>query len=601
MTRDATNVTRDAANGDPEVDATKPEFAFAFSFVTAGRVSEIIRKLKSTEAMGVDSIPTSILKKGTEVLAGPLAHLVNMSLATGKVPKSFKTAKVFPVFKGKGKKRDDPASYRPVSILPAMSKIMEAAVKADLEHHLAKVGGLPSSQYGFRPGRSCTSALAHAQAAWLKAVSARRETPKTTTEVVSETPEVAITTPDAANATPEVASAKSEVPGSKARKAIVGVLAFDLSAAFDTVSIDQLIPKLKRLGVSGRALKWFSDYLSGGRQQVCWDDALSSMVLIKFGVRQGSILGPLLFLVLVSDMARTMGVKEDEYVTYADDSNFWQTAGTVEEVIAKLTSIAKKFTKFTLESGLSLNAGKTQLLISSSAGDVSEVVLNVNGQDIKPRDVIEMLGVSYDRKFSAAPHLKNMLVATRQRAAVIVRLANHIPRGKFLRQLASGLVNGKLGHAMAAYASPRLPGDLANPSTLFSQLQVAQNRVARSIVGVKISDRVAVADLLKRAGILSVNAMTVRAVATEAWSCHNSVDGDAGGGRNFPGSLIFDQVRARSTRDATSGKVPVPLRGHDTFVMHAARTWNSSEELRVATSKSAAKTAANRLAARSPL
>jgi hypothetical protein len=154
---------------------------------------------------------------------------------------------------------------------------------------------------------------------------------------------------------------------------------------------------------------------------------------------------------------------------------------------------------------------------------------------------------------------------------------------------------------MAAYASPRLPGDLANPSTLFSQLQVAQNRVARSIVGVKISDRVAVADLLKRAGILSVNAMTVRAVATETWSCHASVDGDVGGGHNFPGSLIFDLVRAKSTREATSGKVPFPLRGHDTFVMHAARTWNSSEELRVATSKSAAKTSAKRLAARSPL
>jgi hypothetical protein len=333
-----------------------------------------------------------------------------MSLATGMVPKSFKTAKVFPVFKGKGKKRNDPASYRPVSILPAMSKIMEVAVKADLEHHLAKVRGLPSSQYGFSPGRSCTSALAHAHAAWLKAVNTKRETPKTTTEVVSKTPEVAIKTPDAANATPEVASAKSEVSGSKARKAIVGVLAFDLSAAFDTVSIDQLIPKLQRLGVSGRALEWFSDYLTGGRQQVCWDDALSSMVLIKFGVLQGSILGPLLFLVLFSKMARTMGVKEDEYVTYADDSNFWQTAVTVEEVIAKLTSIAKKFTKFTLESGLFLNAGKTQLLISSSTGDVSEAVLNVNVQDIKPRDIIEMLDVSYDRKFSAAPHLKNMLV-----------------------------------------------------------------------------------------------------------------------------------------------------------------------------------------------
>jgi hypothetical protein len=75
-------------------------------------------------------------------LAGLISHLINRSLAEGRVPEAFKVGKVFPVFKGKGKAREDPASYRPVSIRPAMSKILETSVKSDLEAHLARVNEL---------------------------------------------------------------------------------------------------------------------------------------------------------------------------------------------------------------------------------------------------------------------------------------------------------------------------------------------------------------------------------------------------------------------------------------------------------------------------
>jgi hypothetical protein len=129
---EVTDKARDSAN--------KP--SFAFTFATAGKIAKIIRGLKAMEAMGIDHIPTSVLKKGLEVLAGPISHLVNRSLAEGRVPEAFKVGKVFPIFKGKGTAREDPASYRPVLILPAMSKILEKSVKADLEDHLARVTGL---------------------------------------------------------------------------------------------------------------------------------------------------------------------------------------------------------------------------------------------------------------------------------------------------------------------------------------------------------------------------------------------------------------------------------------------------------------------------
>jgi hypothetical protein len=173
----------------------------------------------------------------------------------------------------------------------------------------------------------------------------------------------------------------------------------------------------------------------------------------------------------------------------------------------------------------------------------------VDGKLVKAEDSIELLGVSFDRNLLTKPQAKAMLVAVKHRAAVIARLVNHIPRGKYLRRLATELVNGKLCHALAAYATPRLPapsGKAENPTTLYHQIQVAYNRVARSITEVKIRDKVSVPDLLKRAGMPSVNGMVVNAIAMETWNCrHSSESGN--GAKNFVGALIFHQGKAVTT------------------------------------------------------
>jgi hypothetical protein len=89
--------------------------------------------------------------------------------------------------------------------------------------------------------------------------------------------------------------------------------------------------------VSGRALAWFESYLTGGSQLGSWDGTLSNLIAIRYGVRQGSILGPVLFLVLISDMANALGISDDENVVYADNTTIWQAGKTVAEVINKLT------------------------------------------------------------------------------------------------------------------------------------------------------------------------------------------------------------------------------------------------------------------------
>jgi hypothetical protein len=115
------------------------------------------------DTLGADGIPISVYKKGFNVLAGPLSHLVNRSLATEVVPTAHKLAIVRPIYKGGNKNRLDPASYRPVAILPAVSKILEVVVKEDLEEYLSRIDSLHTSQHGFCPqeiihNSSCRSA-----------------------------------------------------------------------------------------------------------------------------------------------------------------------------------------------------------------------------------------------------------------------------------------------------------------------------------------------------------------------------------------------------------------------------------------------------------
>jgi hypothetical protein len=152
------------------------------------------------------------------------------------------------------------------------------------------------------------------------------------------------------------------------------------------------------------------------------------------------------------------------------------------------------------------------------------------------------------------------------------------------------LVNGKLCYALAAYATPRLPAPSGEAfSILYHQIQVAYNRVARLITGIKIRDRVSVPDLLERACIPSVNGMVVNAVAMETLSCRHSSDG-GNGAKNFMGALMFDQGKSvKTTRAAAAGMAIVPLRGRDTFVSSGARMWNLSKALKEATSKSSAR------------
>jgi hypothetical protein len=171
-------------------------------------------------------------------------------------------------------------------------------------------------------------------------------------------------------------------------------------------------------------------------------------------------------------------------VVYADDSNVWQMGRNVEEVVRKQTEKASLFMDFTGSMGLSMNASKTQLLISANTGNLANITVEVDGNIFSPSNSIELLGVGYDRNLFTTPHVQSLLAAVRQWAPVVARLANHLPRGTYLQQLSYGIVMGKFAHALAAVVRPRLANE-DNASVIWSKIQVAFNDVARSITGVR--------------------------------------------------------------------------------------------------------------------
>jgi hypothetical protein len=198
--------------------------------------------------------------------------------------------------------------------------------------------------------------------------------------------------------------------------------------------------------------------MSGGRQVVVWNGVQSNSVNMVYGVRQGSILGPLLYNVHIADMPACLDVGEEYNTGYANNTGAWQVGYTLEDVAASLQRIADRFSAYTKGNGLSLNAAKTQLMFNKKA-DGCRVV--VDGAVINPASSLELLGVRYDQHLTTRPYVKALVKAVRMRASLISRLGHHLPRGQLLRQVSASLGGARSTTPLRLWLRP---GCLAQPT-----------------------------------------------------------------------------------------------------------------------------------------
>ena len=505
-----------------------------------------------------------MLKVLAPVLAAPIAHLTRKSLEGATVPKGFKRAKVTPVYKGKGKPMDDAGSYRPISILPSMSKVMERAVLQQLTPHLAAL--LPSSQYGFRPRRSTTMAILTAQGSWAAA---------------------------------------------RARGLAVGIAGYDMSAAFDTVDAGMLVEKLRGLGIMGKENMWFRQYLQDRYQQVDYNGAHSSFQVVPFGVPQGSILGPVLFLALVSDLPDAVLASTDSSSNdnprlgdlevgisgYADDVAVWVAGRDPDSIRTRLEQISLALIKYCNLNYVAINGDKTQIIWSGCAAQP----VMVGNTLVQPASTFEFLGVAFDRQLTVAPYLENLASSARSMIILCKRLLQHLP--PFLvRTIMLSMIRGKIGYA-SAVLPPRLQED-SPTNVLMNKIQVARNDVGRAIIGCKRSEKRRVEDILNESTIPSLNKIVIESISVECWKALHVRDAP-----DLPMSPLGNLLTAncskdyaRRTRAGATQSLPPPTKYQvQSFTWWAYTLWNSSLPLRNAPTLNAAKTAAVNIAATAPI
>lgn len=298
------------------LDETDPSLSQSF-FLTPTDEIEVratIANLKNDSAPGWDGIPNRILKLAQHCLAGPISHLCNLSMSSGTVPTQLKTANICPIYKAGD--ATVPSSYRPISLLTSVSKILEKLVNKRLLAYLEGKQLLSANQYGFRKGRSTEDA---------------------------------------------VSNLVDHIVGNlDSGRRCVGVF-LDLAKAFDTVSRKILIKKMERLGIRGIALEWFTSYLTERKQKVCLGDYESTLAEVAFGVPQGSVLGPTLFLLYVDGLC-SLKLDNAQIYAYADDTAIIFLGKSWKEAYSAAEVGMQKVTRWLQHNLLTLNVKKTKVL-----------------------------------------------------------------------------------------------------------------------------------------------------------------------------------------------------------------------------------------------
>ena len=246
--------------------------SFHFQNINENDVSEIINNLQKKSSCGIDGLNSIVIKSCSKSLLKPLTLIINQSLNTGIFPDKLKIAKVIPIYKEKDLDPNNLSNYRPISILPTLSKVFEKIVHNQVYNYFSNFNLFFNSQYGFRENHSTEFA---------------------SIELVDRIYKL-------------LDMNKNPI-----------ALFCDLSKAFDTLDHNILFKKLSYYGFSDIPCRWFSSYLSNRKQYVVLDDVSSSLKEITTGVPQGSILGPLLFLIYVNDLSSSLKTTS---LMYADDT-----------------------------------------------------------------------------------------------------------------------------------------------------------------------------------------------------------------------------------------------------------------------------------------
>ena len=357
-----------------------PAYSFFAYHIHTNEVTKIINSLGPKSA-GPCTIPNTILKTVLIDISEILAKFCNLSIQTGIFPSSLKTAKVVPVFKNKGSIQDL-TNYRPISLLSNIDKIFEKLIHSRVVKFLDQNNCLFNHQYGFRKKHSTIHALVNL------------------TELIR------------ANMDKGIYSC--------------GIF-IDLKKAFDTVDHEVLQTKLKHYGIRGVSSRWFRSYLHNRQQFVSVSGMNSKQLAIKHGVPPGSVLGPLLFLIYINDLANVINACLT--LLFADDTCLLSSDSCLERLENKVNSALSCLFSWLTASKISLNANKTEVVLFRGIHQPINYNMNLllENHHLQLSTTVRYLGLRLDQHLSWTAYVDFLASKLRVANGILAKLRYYIP------------------------------------------------------------------------------------------------------------------------------------------------------------------------------
>ena len=369
-------------------------------------IVDIVSDLKNGKS---SDIPIHVIKKSCTVIAPYLVKYFNRCLQDGYFPCELKTGRISPIYKKDNEQLLE--NYRPVSTLPVFGKILEKIIYCRLYGFLISKGIINENQFGFRKGHSTSNAL-NFSVEYIESLRAQK-------------------------------------------KHVLGVF-IDLSKAFDTIDHRKLITKLERYGIRGNALRLISSYLSNRKQYVNVLDTKSNELPVDFGVPQGSVLGPLLFILYINDICNVSA--DGKFVLFADDTNIFVAANSIVEVHKIANQVLEAVCKYMEVNLLHINVKKccymyfspTQRGKNDISSDLNTLNLSINSKIINRVSQTKFLGVTIDDKLSWKPHINTLNKKLRSICGRIYRIKNNLPESLY-KQIYHSLFESHLSYAISVW------------------------------------------------------------------------------------------------------------------------------------------------------